>query len=205
MLGQEQRGVGVVRVLAADTLHAAAGLGPVRVDVAQVVVELQADLPLRGLAAQRTAIDFGGLRALVALDQQAGLIEQLLVGRIGQADVLLQQQGLARQRLDGLQALQVASGAGQVAVLDRDEAQAIERIRLRRIDQQQFLPDLAGALGLILRLPEMPLLNQQALGIAALGLGAAMGQGGEQRQSQRAVAEHGDSQSGSRRPSAAKR
>ena len=205
VLGEEQRDIRVVGVFPLQALHTTASLAPVLIDIAQVVVELETDLPLPWLAAQCAAIDIDSLGALIGLDQQAGLIQQLLVGRIEQANILFQQQGLARHWLQRLQALQILASLGRLAGLHRDQAETIQRIRMVGIEQQQLVPHLCGALGLFLALPELPLLDQQATWVFGLGLNTAMGQNGQQRQGQRAVAEHGDSQSVCTRPSAANR
>ncbi|WP_243667018.1 hypothetical protein [Pseudomonas brassicae] len=62
-----------------------------------------------------------------------------------QGDLLLQQQGLALARVRLLELVEVALGALHAIAIEFQQPQAVQRVGLLRVDQQQLAPRLGGA------------------------------------------------------------
>ncbi|MNF59231.1 hypothetical protein D3C84_408140 [compost metagenome] len=178
-LGQHQFDLGVVRALLQQTLQALARLGPAAGRVTEVVVELQAQLPLRCLARENLPINRHGLVQLARRCQQARLLQLIEVVAALQGDGLFQQQRLRFTGMGLLELIQVAIGASRTVGLELQQAQTVNRIGLLRIDQQQFFPGFGGPDLVTLCLPVLPLLQQRLAGAIERGKAAAVDQGGE--------------------------
>ena len=76
-------------------------------------------------------------------------------------NILLQLQRLTRQWLPLLQTRQISFGAAEVTCRQSNGAESVERIRLSLIQQQGLVPHLRSTTWIVLRLPEVPLLDEQ--------------------------------------------
>ncbi len=96
MLGKKQRQNRVVRVLPHQAFEALACFGPVRAAETQVGVVLAPDLAFGQTAVEQLAKDPGRLVALTGIGQTPGLIQQGLILRLAEGNVLLQLHRLPR-------------------------------------------------------------------------------------------------------------
>ena len=178
-LGQVELDLGVVRRLALQALQALARFLPAGGGVAQVAVELQAQFALGCTATEQRAVCRHGLIQLARFGELAGLLQ--LRGVIGavQGDLLLQQQGLTLAGVRLPELVEVALGALRAIAIKLQQAKAVQRVGLLRIDQQQLAPCLGGAGGVFAGLPVLTLFQQDLAVLAELGKAAVVDQGGK--------------------------
>ncbi len=170
VLGEEQRQNRVVRVLPHQAFKALARFGPVRAVEPQVGVVLAPDRALGQTAVEQLAKDLGRLVALTGIGEASDLIQQGLILRLSEGDVLLQLHRLPRHWRQGLQTSQVSLRLLRLVLFDADQPHAIQRVDLIGVDLQHLLPDLGSPHRVRASLPVLALLDQLRLGGGGLSL-----------------------------------
>lgn len=164
VFGQGQLDIRIAGHLAREPLQAGDGARQALVGIAEEAVVLERDLALRLAPLQGLVVGLHRLVDLARGRQHAGAVQVGRGGAAGQADILLQALGEGAVGVELLEPGQVALGVVQALLAHRRQPQAVHRLLLRRIGQQQFLPGLRGALGVALVLPVASLLQQRSGG-----------------------------------------